>query len=239
MVIGYYPGCGGNRYLRYLNNLEYSTDGIIYDWQVENQLMSNRYLLDGGIISTGPVLTHCLNIGRIKSLFPDKEITFLSGDLKKCLHREWVLEGHTNRYNTNTLGIDSSNIRIEHYNAVKDSSWPDINSIDEFNLLPSYIKDEVNLMYQTITNLDKDNNYQRLLSSFATIDWHHKYYSDWPVDYGNAKVIDIDNNDSEFTQVMRRQLNVDINPMFELAWVSYKQFGSDAKLTEIYEQHKK
>jgi hypothetical protein len=105
--------------------------------------------------------------------------------------------------------------------------------------LPGNIKQEVDRLFAKVSELSNNIEYQELLSAFATIKWHYAYYAQYPADFKNATIIDIDNNNSEFTQVMKKQLNVEIRPMFELAWQSFNTHGADAALTEIYEQYKK
>jgi len=235
MIIGYFPGAGGNRYLRQLQGLEYSQDAVTYDIKNPLQTFTNRYMLNGIDDQAEIILTHCLNAPRLKMLAPDRELIFLAADMKKCLHREWALEGHNNRYKSES----TVNVRIEHYNAIRDDSWPIVTTMEDLLALPGHIAQEVDSSYSDIEVLHNSVEYQQLLSSFATIKWHHNYYLQYPIDYRDATVVDIDKEDTEFTQVMRRQLNVNINPMFKLAWDSYINFGPDASLTEIYERNKK
>lgn len=234
-VIGFYPGGGGNRYARSIRNEEYSTDNITYDRLLNNQHFENRYLLAQFVETSDLILTHCLNPSRIKQFIPDCNITFLVSDFKKSLHREWVLEG-LSRYKPNDIEI---NVRIEHYNAIKSDTWPDIMHENEFTLLPDNIKQEVDESFAKVNELSNNSKYQQLLSAFATIRWHHAYYTQYPVDFEDTIIIDIDIDNSEFAQVMRKQLNVEIHPVFELAWQSFKTHGSTAALTEIYEQYQK
>ena len=233
-VIGFYPGGGGNRFARYIAGLEYDQPNTTYDELLSNQHFINRYLSDGAIIDKDLVLTHCLNANHIRSLIPNCNITFLISDLKQSLHREWKLKGH------NRFRPDDSNIRIEHYNAIKAEHWPDVTSERELNSLPVHIKIEVNDMFDQLSNLINPNGeHQHLLSAFATISWHNDYYKNYPVDMTNVTIIDIDKDNSPFTKVMQKELTVCIDPIFELAWDSYGIHGKDAELTKIYEQYKK
>lgn len=235
-VIGFYPGAGGNRYLRSINGLEFSTHNIAYDNRVTNQYLENRYLLGKTISTSDVILTHCVNESHIRSMIPECNITIIVSDLKKSLHREWKLLGH-DRHKFNYTSIE---IRLEHYNAIKAISWPEITNEQEFLSLPEHIKNEVDTMYANMYNaLGPDSDYQYLQTAFDTIGWHHNYYSQYPLHYTQACVINIDQDNSEFSQVMQKELNSKIDPMFELAWDSYYKFGADARITEIYEQYKK
>jgi hypothetical protein len=63
---------------------------------------------------------------------------------------KWVLENIINSF-FQTQVKDS-------YDAVKDSSWPDIYSIDDFNLLPEWIRAEcINLHHLKLFRLDSDH----------------------------------------------------------------------------------
>ena len=96
MIIAFYPGAGGSRYLRMLQKLEWTTTNKSYDCLVKDQEFKHRYLLDdvGNSDNQGFILTHCLNESHIRRKFPKHEIVFILGDLKKCLQREWALAGH-------------------------------------------------------------------------------------------------------------------------------------------------
>ena len=235
-VIAYYPGGGGHRYMRYINGLEYSQQNITYDNQVTGQKFNNRYLLNSAVVTGDIILTHCLNQTHIKSLINNCKIIFLKSDIKKSLHREWKLLGHA-RYRPDYTGF---NLKLEHYNAVKDPAWPEITNEQEFQSLPEHIKNEVQSMYQILDDFVLSNNeYQQLLTAFSTIAWHDDYYKKYPFENTDSFVVDVDHSDCEFAQTMRRELSLEIDPMFELAWNSYFEFGNDAELTQIYEQHQK
>ena len=207
-IIGFYPGGGGNRYLRYINNIEYSRHNVTYDSLVYGQKFINRYLLNGiGQIDNNVILTHCLNETHIKSVIGNCNITFLKTNFKKSLHREWNLIGHS-RYKS-----DNTNIRLEHYNAIKDTTWPEVANEQEFLLLPERIRTEVDLKYKELNHLiDPTREYQRLITAFETISWHDAYYKQYPYQQINSKIIDIDIDDSDFANIMRRELNIDIDP---------------------------
>ena len=96
-VIAFYPGGGGNRYLRYLQNKEFDDYNISYDsdsiWT--KQRSEYRYLLTpfSAPVTGNIVLTHCLNPQQIIKFFGPCDITILLTDFKKSLRREWLLQG--------------------------------------------------------------------------------------------------------------------------------------------------
>jgi hypothetical protein len=96
-VIAYYPGAGGNRYLRYTLGQEYNTLNRAYDEEILDQMPGHRYLLPNQIedISNQTVLTHCLNHQRIREIFGAASVFLIVSNLKECLRREWALNGHT------------------------------------------------------------------------------------------------------------------------------------------------
>ena len=44
MIIGYYPGAGGNRYFEFINNRDYTITNRIYDNLTNNIISRGRYL---------------------------------------------------------------------------------------------------------------------------------------------------------------------------------------------------
>lgn len=68
---------------------------------------------------------------------------------------------------------------------------------------------------------------------FDMIVWHHDYYStqDWHSDV----LVDLDTDDSEFGNVMRRELDIQ-DPEFDFAWDCYIQYGAHAPINDLYEQ---
>jgi hypothetical protein len=94
-VIAFYPGGGGNRYLRYLQNKDFSNYNVSYDNIVVGQKSEYRYLLNplSKPLDTNPILTHCLNSKQIIKFFGPCDITILQTDFKKSLRREWCLQG--------------------------------------------------------------------------------------------------------------------------------------------------
>ena len=228
-IIAFYPGGGGNRYYRYKNNETWKEHNVTYDSCVKNQFFENRYLTEDKNYSfiDNFVLTHCVNTPRLKKIFPNSEITIIKSSLKKSLLRELTLAGY-NRYITkiNTVELD----KIEHYRAYKDSAWPDIQSIEQFNNLPEKILLEVNEDYKknikqytpefedTLARLKQ--HYLLLIDSYSeSIKWHQTYYKNYPYDTLFAKsIIDIDGDDSEFSKFMRKELNLYNDDTYNRVW---------------------
>ncbi len=94
-IIAFYPGGGGNRYLRYLQNKDFNNYNISYDIESESQHDEYRYLLTPFSTSIGSnvILTHCLVPQQIIKFFGPCNITILQTDFKKSLRREWCLQG--------------------------------------------------------------------------------------------------------------------------------------------------
>ena len=85
-VIGFYPGGGGNRYLRYLQNKEYHTPKTFYDSCFKDQSPEARYLIKKNISFeyNDILLTHCMNQRHIRDIFgAEINITILNFPLKK------------------------------------------------------------------------------------------------------------------------------------------------------------
>jgi hypothetical protein len=96
MIIAFYPGAGGNRCQRMMQNLEWQQSNIAYDAVNLGQNYKNRYLL-GDAVNTDQdfILTHCLNKTHLQNKIPGHDIVFIVGDIKACLQREWRLAGET------------------------------------------------------------------------------------------------------------------------------------------------
>lgn len=226
VIIAFYPGAGGNRYYRMLNQLEWKQTDRSYDLE-NNQLYENRYLLGASDSSGTHILTHALNHQQINNAFPGRPITYIHGSLRKCLRREWKLAGH-DRY---MQKINKRSIcRIEHYNCYKDNSWPIINSIAQLEELPPDILQEVNLNFAQLNhkpdpiNIDLNYIVQNLSfkaeSAYEIINWHAQYYHQYPVSLteNNSKVINIEHEDSEFADLMRRELDSYHSNVFDTVW---------------------
>jgi hypothetical protein len=233
MVIAFYPGAGGNRYLRMLTNQLWSELGQTYDFKVKNQHFRNRYLLHDKVYGTNNnqyTLTHCMNSYHIAKFFPSDSITFIKGDLKKCLQREWALAGH-DRYKLEqpTKVLD----RIEHYIAYKDNQWPEIHTLKELQDLPKVIMEEVNKDFEKVSqgNLQKSKTLQSVTndlivkanSAYETIKWHLEFYNDYKLDFSKncETIVDIENDDTEFANVMRAELKLYSSEIFDEIWRTF------------------
>lgn len=225
-VIAFYPGAGGNRYLRLLQGLDWTSTNVSYDQLVRNQEFEHRYLLnDIGDCSQQFVLTHCLNEEHILTKFPNHNIVFIVGDLKKCLQREWAIAGHDRYLQKNIL---SDYDRIEHYNAFKDELWPICSTLDDLMNLPATILSEVNqnfektqLKYHPIGILREIENsiLGKVNSAYEIICWHKKYYKQYPPNFSNeSTVIDIDRGHDEFSTIMKHELELYDSEIFNEVW---------------------
>lgn len=182
MILGFYPGAGGSRYIRYLMGKEYSTSGKVYDeFPLTNSSM--RYLNEKIPYPDLPtMLVHCVNIPRIKECFPGRpDVKILDMDLKLSLQREWAIVG-VGRYLKNIKGASNPKHRL----------------VD---------------------------------SAFATISYHCEYYRKYPMTMDHEFII----NDVEFISTMQEELNLHKNPIFELAWDAYQQYGCQAPIIDLYE----
>ena len=223
-VIAFYPGGCGNRYLRKLQNKEYSTSGVTYDKLFSNQKFEHRYLLADILQIEGEYcLTHCINYRKVKKLLNPTRAVFIKTDFKKSLRREWVHDGirlyKQNKQNTNQT--------IETYNAIRDVSWPEIINIDEFNMLPNRFKAEVT---QQLSMLKVS---EELDSAWSVINWHHEYYAQYPLEMGNFETV----NDVTFMNLVNVELDRYSSPVFDFCWNVYTELGKSAPIVELYDRH--
>lgn len=228
MIIAFYPGAGGNRYLRSIQGIEWQTSNMSYD-MLTGQDSKNRYLLGDSIneLRTGNqnfVLTHCLNATHLQKLFPGYKITYIVSDLRMSLKREWYLAGHDKFVSQQTTQILD---RLEHYNAFKDKSWPICNNHTDLAMLPSDIIEEVNDNYnknvqRSSVGILKELETEilnKINSSYETIRWHKEYYAKYPIEFSDdCKVIDITRDQDNFSTVMRREFALYNSEIFDLAW---------------------
>lgn len=227
MIIAFYPGAGGNRYQRMMQNLEWQQPDTSYDAVNLGQNFNNRYLLDDAFNTDREfVLTHCLNTTHLQNKIPGHDIVFLVGDLKSCLQREWRLAGH-DRYIKKQTVPDLH--RLEHYDAIKDASWPVCASLVELDNLPNHIQQEVNQDYKKIVKQQQPAGdilsvlettaINRVNSSYEIIKWHKEYYSTYPVEFSSKDtVIDIGTGTDDFSITMQRELNLYNSEIFDLVW---------------------
>jgi hypothetical protein len=227
MIIAFYPGAGGNRYQRMMQNFEWQQPGITYDAVNPGQDYKNRYLLDDAVNTDQDfILTHCLNKTHLQNKIPGHNIVFVVGDLKACLQREWHLAGH-NRYIEKQKTQDLS--RLEHYNAIKDASWPILANLDDLDNLPKHIAQEVDQDYKKIVKQQQPTTdvlsmletaaINKVNSSYEIIKWHKQYYSTYPAEFSNQDtVIDIATATDDFSITMQRELSLYNSEIFNDTW---------------------
>ena len=222
IVISFYPGGGGNRYLRKLQGAEYKTTGITYDDTFKDQLFAYRYLTESvPPVSTEIVLTHCMDYERIESLLHPEQIFVIQTDLHKSLRREWVLNGHE-LYSQN-YNEAHDNVIVELYNAIKTDAWPLCSNYQEFVILPDLYKNEVLVKLVDVP--------KKVESAWATITWHVNYYKTSNI--GLATIV----TDNEFMNVINNELDNYTNDIFDFCWQQYQQYGINAPIVDLYNQH--
>jgi len=229
MIIAFYPGAGGNRYLKRISGEDWTATGISYDNQVLDQLYSHRYLLEEQLpaAKTKYVLTHCMNSKKIQQMFPNKLIVFINSNLQQSLKREWILAGHA-RFACNKIKSNIS--RVDHYNAIKDPSWPEIDSDEQLKTLPESISKEVNCDYNKVIDISTSDTPEVLLaltqkyideinSAYEIIKWHKDYYQKFPVDFSAAeKIINVDLLQDDFSLLMNQELALYHSQVFDQVW---------------------
>jgi len=222
MIIAYYPGGCGNRYLQYLLGNEWATHCKSYD-NAAFQLFEHRYLLN---LVTPAVqeytLTHSMNSQQIRQSFPDQPMVFIKTDLQQSLRREWMLHGHE-RFLKKKTSADKS--RIEHYYAIKDSLWPDVNSEEMLDSLPEHILKEVNDNYvkiNTTTGIISSMIVEysdKIESAYENMHWHLEYYKTNPEDFSKATtIIDVETCNTEFATVVKNELGLYSSEVFDNVW---------------------
>ena len=94
MIIAFYPGSGGNRYYHWLQGQKNFLEKTTYDKLLFDQKVEYRYPLKDVILPNIPlILTHCLNVPFLRSLWPGHQIHVLLCDPTSALRREWLLAG--------------------------------------------------------------------------------------------------------------------------------------------------
>lgn len=227
-VIAFYPGAGGNRYLRMQQQAEWKSHKMSYDHHVTNQSEKNRYINDASIAGSQSdvILSHCVNTTLIKKIWPNHQITVIIGDLQCCLRREWMLNGHQRYWQKITRGLSD---KIDFYNAIKDQSWPVVYDEKDLASLPSRIQQEFSesysqLMYNNTTSsqdiytiLTKEFM-EKLESAYEQIQWHKQYYQSYPLDLDFCDQ-QIDLRDSnEFSSFMTKELSLYSSEVFDRCW---------------------
>lgn len=228
MIIAFYPGAGGNRYLQRLLGNDWSQPHTSYDPVNTTQQYLHRYLLDHvPQTDSQHILTHCMNSQKIQQTFPGHAIVFIKSDLQASLQREWALHGHQRFLDRTTKNSVS---RLQHYIAFKAPAWPDILSEDQIDQLPANIKQEVEIDYIKVVNNTvhtvpgilaqlTQNTIHKINSAYEIIQWHLDYYDQYPVDFTCAEqVIDIDAGNNEFGVLMQTELNRYHSEIFNQVW---------------------
>jgi hypothetical protein len=228
MIIAFYPGAGGNRYLQKLLGNDWSQPHTSYDQINTNQQYAHRYLLNHVLQTESQyILTHCMNSQKIQQTFPGHAMVFIKSNLQISLQREWALHGHQ-RFQDRKIKNTVS--RLEHYWAFRAPTWPDIVSEDQIDQLPENIKQEIKIDYAKVINGPVDtvpgilaqltrNTVDKINSAYEIIQWHLDYYDQYPVDFAGAEqVIDIDSAHNEFCLLMQAELARYQSEIFNQVW---------------------
>lgn len=228
MIIAFYPGAGGNRYLQRLLGNEWTHPHTSYDLINSGQQYPHRYLLG----HTPPaksqhILTHCMNCPKIQQTFPGHAVVFIKSNLQASLQREWALHGHQ-RFKNQTIKNTVS--RLEHYGAFRAPDWPDIDCEDQIDQLPNSIRQEVEIDYVKVINHTVNtvpgvlaqlthDTIDKINPAYEIIQWHRDYYNQYPVDFAGAEqVIDIDTDSNEFSVLMQAELDRYQSEIFNQVW---------------------
>jgi len=221
-VIAFYPGGGGNRYLRKLLNEEFTTANVAYDYKFSNQLFNHRYLLDD--ILEPPrskyVLTHCMNYSRIRSVFGDVDVKMILTDFKQSIRREWMLNGDAMYKQKYTENQEENTVSA--YNGISDENWPVCTNYADFLKLPTRYKTEVLAKLSIAPD--------ELMSAWAAITWHNKYYIRYPVESTGANVV----TDVDFMDVISSELARYSNDIFDFCW---KNSDPAVPIVDLYNRH--
>lgn len=243
MIIGYYPGAGGNRYYEYINNREYSQPGVAYDHLTSASKISRRSLyFDTEIepfFEDRDMLLHCVNVPTIKKYVKtEHNIIILNADFKAALRREWSIGSRYKPVFFTTKNSEWDFVN-ELYCAFKDQSWPIIKSFKDYYNLPRAILKEVEA--ELVKNKERSGAsgvYNLLSSAFAAIVWNHDMYTRFPMDCTGGTQVNITTDNSEFAAMMRKELELYAeNTLFNIAWEIYLDYGKDANLIDLYHEY--
>jgi sarcosine oxidase delta subunit len=229
MIIAFYPGAGGNRYLQRLLGNDWTKPHTSYDQINTTQQYQHRYLLDNiAHTNSQHILTHCMNSQKIQQTFPGHSIVFIRSNLRASLQREWALHGHE-RYMNQTQKTTTVS-RLEHYQAFRASHWPDIATEDQIDKLPANIMQEVQNDYAKVMNNTihtvpdtlmqlTQNTIDKINSAYEIIRWHQDYYDRYPVDFSDAEqIIDVDSYHNEFCLLMQIEFGRYHSEIFNQVW---------------------
>jgi hypothetical protein len=240
MIIGYYPGAGGNRYYNYLKGIDYSELGIAYDGTIVGPKIRGEYFNGPteSINVSQDMLLHCVNSKRIREIVTTEvPITIIKSDLKRCLRREWSIKGkHRPMFQDNIESYEF--LMLDLYQGIRDSSWPVISTISEFNVLPPAIHNECMDRFKSMQSmLDSNSVYNFLNSAYTAIIWHTELYQRFPIETSLADhIVDIETDQTVFARLMRKELDLYNNTLFDFAWDVFCQHGADAPINDLYEQ---
>lgn len=239
MVIGYYPGGGGHRYYHNLIGKDYSVMGIAYDNLTSGIGVRGLYFdkaPDQQLLHNN-ILLHCVSSIRIREFVTATPLIIIKSDLKKSLRREWSIKGkYVPMFYNDQLSHEL--MILELYQAIKAEQWPSITTIKEFNSLPPIIYNECMEKIKLVQSMTDTNSvYNFINAAYTSIGWHHELYKKWPIETSLADVvIDIDNDNSDFALLMRQELDLYNNALFDFAWDVYENYGSNAPINSLYEQ---
>jgi hypothetical protein len=240
VIIGYYPGSGGNRYYRYLTGLDfYSTDtydgapdthdvhgGIFKSWYFDTDTTFNQ---------TCPyVLTHCVNHARLMKMLPPQEVVIIKADMMSSLRR---------RFNVGGLSIGDRHevfekTVVEIYNDTKRDSYQDITDLIKYAIIDQDAMKEARYEARKLLSDSHNTMFMAFSNAFSSIVWHANLYKLYPLEVANSRVVDIDNDDTEFAKVMRHELNrYNDDAMFNYALEVYRDYGDDAKIFDFYDEY--
>ena len=241
-MISFYPGGGGNRYYNSINNREYETLDRSYDNYSDNifgNQMKFRYLEDSTRYEFGDeitILTHCLNLEKIKYHFPKKtKFVILDTDFRSSIRRQWCLEGK-NIYKKK----EKKYSKLEVYNTIKEKSWPAVNNENELKDLPAHLAEALTsgILGDTYYSGSKFDN---INSAFSSICYHRNYYDKYPPTMLTEPGIDVVNckknnkNLSEFSKIILSELDRYSSEEFEFAWDAFDIGGHSAPILSMWE----
>ena len=163
-VICYYPGSGGNRLKNKILGKEYQTPNVIYDIPIvinddfkEPNKKKFKYLTNESKFekdSTKIILTHCMDLTLVRSIFPNRLIIQIVGDYQKSLRRQWEMmtRNYKKEYFENDLDNAYSFIK---WHAQYYKEYPLSGSADETINIDVNV-DEFSLTMQTELELKSD-----------------------------------------------------------------------------------
>lgn len=236
MIIAFYPGGCGSRYLNFIEGKEYQTFSKSYDLTTR-QKKENRYLLSENIKNNNDseiILTHCLNFDKIKYHFPKHSIVALVTDLKSSLRRQFMLDG-INLHNKNNKEYSILDI----YNSIREYSWPQIELESQIDSLPIDIKQKLQVSIAGHEYYSSEI-FKEVVAAFEIICFHRQYYETYQSTvYTVKEVTKIDCNDpnDEFTKIANKEISLYKNTTFDFAWNIFEKYGPQAPIINEWENY--